>query len=83
MRWVFNIETWYNLSVAPPIDLLCYRADSLRADTKIKLNDDDPYFAALREGYGRGLLELVDGLPSPPWAEGRPSSSSTETPGGA
>ena len=79
----FDATMRSNLSVAPPIDLLCYRTDSLSADTKVKLNDQDPYFAALREGYGRGLLELVDGLPSPPWAEGRPPNLSAKTPDGA
>ncbi|MEM7224747.1 MAG: peptidase [Pseudomonadota bacterium] len=77
----FDATMRSNLSVAPPIDLLCYHADSFSAETKIKLNNEDPYFAALREGYGRGLLELVDGLPSPPWAEGRPSHSNAEPPG--
>ena len=75
----FDATMRSNLSVAPPIDLLCYRADSLSAETKVKLNNEDPYFAALSEGYGRGLLELVDGLPSPPWAEDRPPRLDAET----
>ena len=43
----FDATMRSNLSVAPPIDLLCYRAGSLRADVRIDIQDDDPYFAAL------------------------------------
>ena len=56
-----------NLSVAPPIDMLCYPADSLSADLRIDIQDTDPYFTALRAGYGQGLLDLVDRLPNPAW----------------
>ena len=56
-----------NLSVAPPIDLLCYRAGSLRSELRVDIQDDDPYFAALRAGYGQGLLDLFAALPAPGW----------------
>jgi putative proteasome-type protease len=58
-----------NLSVAAPIDLLCYRADSLRAGIRVDIAEADPYFATLRTGYGRGILELFKGLPDPDWVE--------------
>jgi putative proteasome-type protease len=46
-----------NLSVAPPIDLWCYRSGSLRADLRIDIQDDDPYLATLRvrRGHARPL----------------------------
>jgi putative proteasome-type protease len=58
-----------NLSVAPPIDLVCYRAGSLRADTHIDIADDDAYFDALRAAYSGGILELFQQLPDPAWIE--------------
>ena len=55
-----------NLSVAPPIDLLCYREGSLRAEVH-SIADDDAYFGKLRAHYGRGILELFERLPDPDW----------------
>lgn len=55
--------------MAPPIDLLCYREGSLRADVRIDIAEDDPYFADLRAHYGRGILELFDRLPAPAWLD--------------
>ena len=59
-----------NLSVGPPIDLLLYRAGSLRAGLRIDIQASDPYFADLRERYGRGLVELFQRLPNPDWPVG-------------
>jgi putative proteasome-type protease len=50
----FDATMRSNLSVAPPIDLLCYPADSLRAEVRNSIADDDAYFAKLRAGYGQG-----------------------------
>jgi putative proteasome-type protease len=65
----FDATIRSNLSVGLPIDLLAYRPDSFRADV-VTIEDDDPYWNALRTAYGAGLAALVDGLPSPPpdWA---------------
>jgi putative proteasome-type protease len=65
----FDATMRSNLSVAAPIDLLCYRADSLRAEIRVDIVEADPYFATLRTGYGRGILELFKGLPDPDWVE--------------
>jgi putative proteasome-type protease len=65
----FDATMRSNLSVAPPIDLLCYRAGSLCADVRIDIAEDDPYFAELRAHYGRGILELFDRLPGPAWLD--------------
>ena len=46
-----------NVSVGPPIDLLIYRRDALRASFSIRLEDDDPYLHAIREGWGTALLK--------------------------
>jgi putative proteasome-type protease len=61
----FDATIRSNLSVAPPIDLLCYCAGSLRADVRLEIADDDAYFGRLRARYGRGSLDLVKRLPDP------------------
>jgi putative proteasome-type protease len=65
----FDATMRSNLSVAPPIDLLCYRANSLRAETRIDIAEDDAYFGTLRADYSRGILELFKQLPEPEWIE--------------
>ena len=62
----FDATMRSNLSVAPPIDLLCYRADSLRASTR-SIAEDDAYFARLRAEYSQGILELLKRLADPEW----------------
>jgi putative proteasome-type protease len=44
-----------NVSVGPPIDLLIYRRGSLKKDFTIRLEDDDPYLQAIREGWGGAI----------------------------
>jgi putative proteasome-type protease len=56
-----------NLSVGPPIDLLLYRAASLRAGLRVDVQADDPYFTTLRQQFGQGMLELFHHLPDPTW----------------
>jgi putative proteasome-type protease len=56
-----------NLSVAPPIDLLCYRRDSLVPQIYSRIEDADAYLNRLRDGYGNGLRDLFHALPQPPW----------------
>jgi putative proteasome-type protease len=66
----FDATTRSNLSVAPPIDVLLYRAGSLAADNLVTVEEADPYWNALRKGYSDGLAALVDALPPPPAAWG-------------
>ena len=54
-----------NLSVAPPIDVLCYEADSYSSKNQLKFKDSDPYFADLCTRFREGLIDLVKGLPQP------------------
>lgn len=56
-----------NLSVAPPIDVLVYRADSFVAGEYRSIEFDDPYFTLIRDRYGKGIADLFDGLPDPDW----------------
>ena len=63
----FDASMRSNLSVAPPIDLLCYPEGSLSADLRIDIQDGDVYFADLRRQFSQGMLELFDRLPDPAW----------------
>ncbi len=63
----FDATMRSNLSVAPPIDLLCYPEGSLNADLRVDIQAADPYFAGLREQFGQGILELFERLPNPEW----------------
>ncbi|NOT14469.1 MAG: proteasome-type protease [Methylotenera sp.] len=56
-----------NVSVAAPIDMLLYRTDSLHADCKERITENDPYFAEIRKGWGDGLKKVFSALPSPDW----------------
>lgn len=56
-----------NVSVAAPIDLLLYRTDSFHADCHQRITENDPYYTAVRQGWGAGLKKVFSELPSPEW----------------
>ena len=56
-----------NVSVAAPIDLLLYRTDSFHADCHQRIKENDPYYTAVRQGWGAGLKKVFSELPSPEW----------------
>jgi putative proteasome-type protease len=62
----FDATLRSNLSVGMPIDLLRYRAGTFDAADLITLEEDNAYWLSLREGYGEGMIQLVDTLPAPP-----------------
>jgi putative proteasome-type protease len=62
----FDATIRSNLSVAPPIDILLYRAGSFSAGNMVTVEDDDPYWNTLRQDYAAGLAALVEGLAPPP-----------------
>lgn len=61
----FDATVRSNLSVGPPIDLLCYEADSFSTANLSKFDDDDPFWIDLRRAYAEGLMEVVRKLPVP------------------
>jgi len=72
----FDATMRSNLSVAPPIDLLCYREGSLQADVRADIAENDAYFGKLRADYSRGILDLFKRLPDPDWvASGDPAAN--------
>jgi putative proteasome-type protease len=66
----FDATIRSNLSVGLPIDILLYRKDSFTAANLVTVEEDDPYWNALRQAYSEGLAALVNILPDPPAAWG-------------
>jgi putative proteasome-type protease len=56
-----------NMTVGLPIDLLVYRKDTFKVATHQVVRDHDPYFEDLRAHWGKGIRELFQRLPDPPW----------------
>lgn len=52
-----------NLSVGPPIDILCYTKDSLKVEHCIRLEENHPYLKTIRQLWSAGLTELVKTIP--------------------
>lgn len=52
-----------NLSVGMPIDLICYRRDSLEVGMRRKFDEGNPYFAALSKEWREGVREVFSRLP--------------------
>jgi putative proteasome-type protease len=66
----FDATIRSNLSVGLPIDLLVYHEASFTAASLVTVEEDDPYWNALRRAYSEGLTALVERLPPPPAAWG-------------
>jgi putative proteasome-type protease len=53
-----------NVSVGPPVDILCYEKDSLQARMRARLDADDPYLQEISEKWQAGIIKLVNEMPS-------------------
>ncbi|MFC3533007.1 peptidase [Vogesella facilis] len=56
-----------NLSVGLPIDLLWQQRDDFDFAPRHRVTEDDPYFLALRQGWGEGLRQVFGQLPDALW----------------
>jgi putative proteasome-type protease len=56
-----------NLSVGMPIDLICYRRDSLQISMRRRFDERDPYFGALSEQWSAGVRTVFRELPALAW----------------
>ena len=56
-----------NLSVGLPIDLLWQQRDDFDFAPRHRVTEDDPYFLALRQGWGEGLRSVFGQLPDALW----------------
>src|SRR6266446_8461059 len=54
-----------NVSVGPPIDILCYELDSLRSHMRARLDEDDPYLQEISRRWQKGIIRLVKDMPAP------------------
>ena len=54
-----------NLSVGMPIDLICYRRDSLAAPMRRRFVEGDAYFTALSSQWSAGVREVFSRMPEP------------------
>jgi putative proteasome-type protease len=56
-----------NLSVAMPIDLLCYEKDSFEAKQHRRVEAGDEYFTKLSSAWSEGVRRVFTELPKPEW----------------
>jgi len=56
-----------NISVGPPIDLLCYERNSLKVGMHRRIMDQDPYFESIKRQWQEGLRRVLGELPDPNW----------------
>jgi putative proteasome-type protease len=56
-----------NLSVAMPIDLICYERDALAVRKRRRFEQGDPYFDALSKQWSEGVRGVFKQLPEPKW----------------
>jgi putative proteasome-type protease len=61
-----------NVSVGPPIDILCYETDSLQASMRTRLDEDDPYLEEIGHKWQDGIIRLVNQMPVPDFGKGVP-----------
>jgi putative proteasome-type protease len=54
-----------NLSVGMPIDLVCYRRDSLQVQMRLRFAEGDAYFNALSNQWSAGVRDVFSRLPEP------------------
>ena len=53
-----------NVSVGPPVDILCYETDSLQAKNRARLAEDDPYLDEIGRKWQDGIVKLVNEMPA-------------------
>jgi putative proteasome-type protease len=56
-----------NLSVGMPIDLICYRRDSLAIQMRRRFDEGDAYFTALSSQWSEGVRDVFSRLPELHW----------------
>ncbi len=56
-----------NLTVAPPIELLIYKKDSLSITHKLFLTESDAFSKELSDTWNEGLISALQNLPKFDW----------------
>jgi putative proteasome-type protease len=57
-----------NLSVGLPLDLLVYRANALKSDDYVCIDEHNPYFSFIRSTWGQKLREVFESIEDPQWS---------------
>ncbi|NQY12912.1 MAG: peptidase [Henriciella sp.] len=52
-----------NLSVGMPLDVHVYDADALKTGAQFRIEENDPSFSAISQGWGAALQSALEGLP--------------------
>jgi putative proteasome-type protease len=52
-----------NVAVGPPIDILCYKTDSLLVKMRTRLEQNDPYLLEISRKWQDGIVRLVRQMP--------------------
>jgi putative proteasome-type protease len=63
----FDSKMRSNLSVAMPIDLICYERDALEVRKRRRFEQGDAYFDALSKQWSEGVRGVFKQLPEPRW----------------
>ena len=58
-----------NISVGPPLDLAIVPTNALKVSRRMRLDLDTPYYAQLREAWGRSILSGFRNLPRFDWEQ--------------
>jgi putative proteasome-type protease len=56
-----------NLSVGPPLDLVCIKRDTLRVANHLNIDGDHRYFQMIRTRWSESLRHAFHALPDPDW----------------
>lgn len=56
-----------NLSVGLPLDLMIYRTDTLHTELRRSIDEGDPYFEQIRQGWSSALRNAINAMPDVPW----------------
>ena len=65
-----------NATVGPPIEIMVYEKDSFESDHYLRLDDDDEYLRAIRQGWNEALKVAFAELPKLEWEKRTISMSS-------
>lgn len=60
----FDATMKSNVSVGPPIDILCYERDSLRVSRRLRIDESSVYLREIRDRWSSGLSDLVQAMPA-------------------
>ena len=63
----FDLTMRSNLSVGMPIDLICYKRDSLEVRMRRRFDEEDVYFNALGNQWSEGTRQVFSRLPNLDW----------------